>query len=230
MTTDRYDDLGDVLDDPALAGLLTELRHLAEGPAPAIGPDLAAVLGGAVPLAPASVRRSRTASAVVIGLVSTGVLAGGISAAAANELPAPVQRVVSRVVSTITPFEIPRPDHHRPPARVPDDGVLDEGVLDDDVPASPEPSERDEDVTSPPSVSPSTPVDTGEDDNAAEDRDEQREGASTGDDDAADDTTPDEDDEASDEEDERRGTQTGDPEDSGEGESDDGDGESDSSD
>lgn len=227
MTTDRGDgDLGAALEEPAFSGLLTELRDIAAGPAPAIGPDLAAVLAGAVPLAPTRARRSMTASAVVIGLVSTGVLAGGISAAAANELPAPVQRVVARVVNSITPFELPHPDRHGPPARVPDDGA----------PGTPVPSERD-DVTSPPDISPSAPVGTGEntddlDDELDDDRDEQGEGSTVGDDDgASDDPALEEGDEDAGEGDDRREAETGDAEDgddgtdSGEEEADDRDGQ-----
>ena len=50
----------------------------------------------------------------MIGLVSVGVLAGGISAAAANELPAPVQRVGATVVNGVTPFTVPSPDEQGP--------------------------------------------------------------------------------------------------------------------
>lgn len=122
MTTDRSEDVfSDTLDDPLFGGFLTELRDIADGPAPAIGPDLAAVLAGAAPHPPNRVRRPRTASTVVVGLVSAGVLAGGISAAAADALPAPVQRVVARVVNTITPFEIPERGRRDPLERVPDD-------------------------------------------------------------------------------------------------------------
>ncbi|WP_439936583.1 hypothetical protein ACS3YM_11555 [Nocardia sp. N13] len=117
MTTDMRDDgPDDAFADPALAGLLAELRAVADQPAPAAGAELTALLAGAAPITPARARRSRTASAVVIGLVSSGVLAGGVGAAAADQLPAPVQRVVSRVVDTLTPFEVPHPDQ-RVPAR-----------------------------------------------------------------------------------------------------------------
>ncbi len=122
MTTDRHEgDLHSAWEDPILAPLLSELRDIADEPAPAIGPDLSAVLGGAAPLAPNRARRGKTVSAVVISLVSTGVLAGGISAAAADELPAPVQRVVARVVNTITPFEMPERDGGQPIERAPHD-------------------------------------------------------------------------------------------------------------
>jgi hypothetical protein len=127
MSTDTDEGTFDgALDDPAFAGLLAELRELAERPAPPVGPELAAILAGdlppaVAPLEAARARRRRTASAVVIGLVSTGVLAGGISAAAADELPAPVQRVVARVVNTITPFEIPDRGLREHPDRDPDE-------------------------------------------------------------------------------------------------------------
>ena len=115
MTTDMRDDgLEDLFADPALVDLLAELRAVADQPAPRPGPELSAVLAGATPIARVRARRSRTASALVIGLVSTGVLAGGVGAAAANELPPPVQRVVSRVVHTLTPFELPHPDQQVP--------------------------------------------------------------------------------------------------------------------
>jgi hypothetical protein len=40
-------------------------------------------------------------------LVVTGTVAGGIGAAAADELPRPLQRAVSTVLNTVTPFSIP---------------------------------------------------------------------------------------------------------------------------
>lgn len=135
-----HDDFGDGLDDPVLAGLLTELRALADEPAPAIGPDLAAVMGGAVPLS-TSRTRSRAATMLVVGLVSTGVLTGGISAAAADQLPAPMQRVVARVINTMTPFEILDRAVRIPIERTPDE----------EAPVQPSPTERDED-TPPPDV------------------------------------------------------------------------------
>jgi hypothetical protein len=111
MTTHPHDELADALADPALAALLAELEAVASAPPPPIGSELAAVLGGAVPLAPGRPGRRHAASFAVIALLSGGVVAGGVGAAAADELPAPVQRVVSRVVSTLTPFEVPHPDH-----------------------------------------------------------------------------------------------------------------------
>lgn len=154
MTTDMRDDgPDDAFADPALAGLLAELRAVADQPAPAAGPDLAALLAGAAPITPARTRRSRTASAVVIGLVSSGVLAGGVGAAAADELPAPVQRVVSRVIDTLTPFEVPHPDQ-RVPAR---------HERDDDPPLPQAPADLDDtddsDVSPPGASDPSRPDD-----------------------------------------------------------------------
>lgn len=130
MTTHAQDDLAEAFTEPALAALLGELEAIAAQAPPPVGAELAAVLTGAVPLAVGRSRRPRTSSLAVIALLSGGVVAGGVGAAAADELPAPVQRVVSRVVSTLTPFDVPHPDHapvrHDPgPARpspvVPDD-------------------------------------------------------------------------------------------------------------
>ena len=124
MNTDlSMDEFEGEFADPTLAPLLTELRGLATAPAPAIGADLEAVLAGAAPIGAARARR-RATTALVVGLVSTGVLAGGISAAAADALPTPVQRVVARVVNSITPFEIPHPDRSGPLPQAPVDDTI----------------------------------------------------------------------------------------------------------
>ncbi|MEZ0448901.1 hypothetical protein [Cellulomonas sp. ICMP 17802] len=103
------------LGDPALRDLFAELSALADRPTPPIGEELAALLAGATPLTVAPGRRNRAAKSAVIGLVTAGILAGGVTAAAAaNELPAPAQRVVSRVITTLTPLEIPNPDEQGP--------------------------------------------------------------------------------------------------------------------
>lgn len=155
MTMDMRDDGPDAAyADPVLADLLAELRAVADEPAPSAGPELAALLAGAAPIAPARARRSRTASVVVIGLVSSGVLAGGVGAAAADELPDPVQRVVSRVINTLTPFEVPHPDHRVPAHHRPDDDAT--------LPQAPADLDEDGDVT------PSSPTGTSEQDESEE--------------------------------------------------------------
>ncbi|RYC12955.1 hypothetical protein [Nocardioides zhouii] len=153
MSTDMHEDtMGEALDDPAFAGLVTKLRDVAEQPAPPVGPELMAVLAGdfpdgVAPLAAARARRRRSASAVLISVVSTGVLAGGISAAAADELPAPMQRVVARVVNTITPFEIP------------DRGLREHRDRDsDERSVPPDPAEPEVHVTVPREVAPPAPT------------------------------------------------------------------------
>jgi hypothetical protein len=117
MSIHTHDDLYDAFADPAFAILLAELEAVAAQPPPAVGDELSAVLAGTLPLA---VRRShrRATSIAVIALLSGGAVAAGVGAAAADELPAPVQRVVSRVVGTLTPFEVPHPDD-APPRRDP---------------------------------------------------------------------------------------------------------------
>ena len=117
MSIHTHDDLDDAFADPALAALLAELEAVAAQPPPAVGDELSAVLAGTLPLA---ARRShrRATSIAVIALLSGGAVAAGVGAAAADELPAPVQRVVSRVVGTLTPFEVPHPDD-APPRRDP---------------------------------------------------------------------------------------------------------------
>lgn len=158
MTTHTHDDLADAFADPALAALLDELEAIAAQAPPPVGAELAAVLAGAVPLAAGRSRRHRTASFAVIALLSGGVVAGGVGAAAADELPAPVQRVVSRVVSTLTPFEVPHPDHapvrHEPgPARPSPSPVAPDDDRDAGLPAEapvktdPPTAERDDSAT-----------------------------------------------------------------------------------
>ncbi|WP_207081517.1 hypothetical protein [Nocardioides sp. S5] len=120
----------EALNDPVLSVLFTELRAVADRPAPPVDTELAAVLAGAIPLAVARDQRSRTARTAIIGLVTTGILAGGLGAAAANELPPPAQRIVSKVVNGLTPFNIPNPDEQGPVEHQPDTTIDD----DDDQP------------------------------------------------------------------------------------------------
>jgi hypothetical protein len=175
MTTHTHDELTEAFADPALAALLAELEAVAAQPPPAVGAELAAVLAGAVPLAAGRPRRSRAASFAVITLLSGGVVAGGVGAAAADELPAPVQRVVSRVVSTLTPFEVPHPD--RAP-RTPDPGPVRPSrpvpVAPDDRDAG-EPAEA-PDTTELPSAEPDDPA-TGPEDGTPEGSEEVSEDA-----------------------------------------------------
>lgn len=116
------------LDDPALRDLFAELGALADRPTPPIGDDLAALFAGATPLAAARSRRSKAVKTGLIGLVTAGILAGGVTAAAAaNELPTPAQRIVSRVINTLTPLEIPNPDEQGPVEHQTDTNIDDNG-------------------------------------------------------------------------------------------------------
>jgi hypothetical protein len=115
MTT-AYDE---VLRDPELALLFAALRDAAEGPVPVPSPALTAVLDGATPITTISDRN--TARASIIALVTAGVVAAGVGAAAADRLPAPAQRAVVSVVNNLTPFRLPEPrtervakPHHAP--------------------------------------------------------------------------------------------------------------------
>jgi hypothetical protein len=179
MTTDPGDGLAGALADPLFASLLADLDAVADAPPPPIGDALAAVLDGTVPIPSTRQRRSRVASIAAVGLLSGGVLAGGVGAAAADELPAPVQRVVARVISTLTPFEVPHPD--RSPTR------RDHGSQPPDQPAQPTrpaPVVPDEDRDDDTEELPATrPGDHGETDGADEVRDD-----ATGSDDTTDDT------------------------------------------
>jgi hypothetical protein len=98
------------LADPALSQLFDAIRAAGDGPVPAIGGALAAVMAGAASLMAARNRRRTATRAGVVGLVAVGALGAGIGAAAADELPRPVQRVVANVVGTLTPFQLPNPD------------------------------------------------------------------------------------------------------------------------
>lgn len=97
------------LADPILTDLFAALRTVGSGAVPTIGDELRLALNGVGAMARARRRRALIRFGAA-GLVSAGVVAGGLSAAAANDLPAPVQRVVSVVVGTLTPFDLPNPD------------------------------------------------------------------------------------------------------------------------
>lgn len=121
---DDWDDMTDSTQLPgagaALTGFLADLRALGEGPAPDPTPDLAAMLGGAVPLA--TRRRSRHAALVRRTMFTAAVTVAGLVlvsvAAASRVLPAPAQRVVSNVVNFATPFHID-PDPGGAPPTIP---------------------------------------------------------------------------------------------------------------
>lgn len=116
------------LDDPALRDLVAELGALADRPTPPVGDELAALFAGATPLAAARSRRNKAAKTGLVGLVTAGILAGGVAAAAAaNELPAPAQRIVSRVINGLTPLEIPNPDEQGPVEHQNDTNIDDNG-------------------------------------------------------------------------------------------------------
>lgn len=93
-------------DDSDVAAFLTDLHALGQGPAPAPSPALAAVLG-ATPLRRSARRRQRLAAGItaltLVGATATGAVA------AANELPAPAQQVVSQWSHHYLPFHFPAP-------------------------------------------------------------------------------------------------------------------------
>ncbi|MFC8504233.1 hypothetical protein ACFUC1_17890 [Pedococcus sp. NPDC057267] len=109
-------------DDSALEGFLLRVQALGQGPAPTPNERLAAVLG-----VPAPARVHRIAPRTVAGATALAVatLVGtGWAAAAADRLPAPAQRAVSRLTAGWLPG-IPQPQDPRtgggttPPAVLP---------------------------------------------------------------------------------------------------------------
>jgi hypothetical protein len=107
---DDENNIDKALSDPVLAELIGELRGMAEAPPPQIKPELESILGGFDQLARARDKRRNRLRSGGVGLAVAGVVAAGLGAAAANELPAPAQRAVARVVNGLTPFEIPHPE------------------------------------------------------------------------------------------------------------------------
>jgi hypothetical protein len=101
----------------AVTMFLSDLKALGEDPAPEPSPQLAALLGGAVPLAPE--RRRVRARHLALGAAAALLVAGTGGAAAAGRLPGPAQRMVSDVVDNLTPFSIPRGGAPASPSGVP---------------------------------------------------------------------------------------------------------------
>lgn len=95
--------------DPVTA-FLADLRAFADGPAPAPSAELLAAFGGATPLAGRRLpgRRALAVAAAAVVLGATGV------AAAQHQLPDPAQRLVSRVVEVLTPFQVDPADRVSP--------------------------------------------------------------------------------------------------------------------
>lgn len=106
----------DVLDDPALTGLVAELRAVGAGTPPPVGDELEALFtGNAIPI---SSRRGRRVA--VIALVGAAALGGTLGTAAADSLPNPAQRFVSDVIGILTPFDLPTPaDKVKPAPKAP---------------------------------------------------------------------------------------------------------------
>lgn len=109
VADDEYN-IGKALGDPVLAELIGELRAIADDPPPPVRPELESILRGSDQLARARDKRRNRLRSGGVGLAVAGVIAAGLGAAAANELPAPAQRAVARVVNGLTPFEIPHPE------------------------------------------------------------------------------------------------------------------------
>lgn len=95
------------LRDPELALVFKALRDAADGPAPVPSDALAAVLAGIAPIT--KLRDRNTARASIVALVAAGVVAAGVGAAAADQLPAPAQRAIASMVNHLTPFHLPEP-------------------------------------------------------------------------------------------------------------------------
>jgi hypothetical protein len=111
-----------------LGALISQVRSLADGPAPAPSSALAAMLEGGldaatlpVPTATSAVswRRRSWALPLQFSLAGSACLALILGAAAANELPAPAQTAVANAVEAVTPLHVPRPAAHSAPAVVP---------------------------------------------------------------------------------------------------------------
>lgn len=109
------DDVPEMSAPDSVQNFLGEMRRLAEGVAPEPSAELSAVLSGAMPL-PAAPRRLRDVSlpqrrvrrhplltAAAVAILAIALLVTG---AATHHLPAYAQRLVSRVVNTVTPFHI----------------------------------------------------------------------------------------------------------------------------
>jgi hypothetical protein len=93
---------GNAQEPDEVAGFLVELRALGDGHPPDPAPEVAALIGGAIPLRTHPHRRAAVRAALVASLL----LAALIGAAAKHSLPQPAQRVVSNVVNSFTPFDI----------------------------------------------------------------------------------------------------------------------------
>jgi hypothetical protein len=95
----------------SLADLLALIEDAAQGPAPVPARQLAGILelGLPCPVAapPAVFPRARRRWPLRVGAGVAASLAVLLSAAAANALPAPMQRVVSGAVEALTPFHVP---------------------------------------------------------------------------------------------------------------------------
>jgi hypothetical protein len=113
------DDVDEMINDPAVAEFLDELRSLAVVAGPAPLPDLDAMLAGTVPVPRAPRPRVRVPlrrHPVLTSLATAAaVIALLVAGAATHNLPAYAQRFVSKIVNTVTPFHIePVPDHPKP--------------------------------------------------------------------------------------------------------------------
>lgn len=115
-----------VAGEPALNEILSQMRSLADVPAPAPSSALAAMLeSGVTPASlPAPAKAARPARPAVgavswgrrawaVPLGAAGFLSLLVGAAAANALPDGAQTAVADVVEAITPLHVPRPHHER---------------------------------------------------------------------------------------------------------------------
>ncbi|MGZ4482947.1 MAG: hypothetical protein ACXVW8_01395, partial [Nocardioidaceae bacterium] len=110
LEVDMYDEV---------AGLLDELRSLGDV-APLPSPELADLLAaGVTPVRTPGTHRRRPRKAVVAGLAALAVVGGTSAAAAANELPAPAQRLIHVFSTHYLPFEFPDPSSRTPASHAP---------------------------------------------------------------------------------------------------------------
>lgn len=113
-------------DSDGLRELLVQLRALGSGPAPVPSSELAALLAGS-PLVRATRRTwlvSGASTVAFLGVASTSW------AAAANELPAPLQSVVHDFSHRYLPFQFPEPSADSAPEPGPGAPAIVPGTLD----------------------------------------------------------------------------------------------------
>lgn len=135
-------------DQDGVGRFLLELRALGEGEPPAPSTELAALLGGATLLGPRRPVARIVARNATAATATAAAVAAIVVGAANHDLPQPAQRVVSHVVTVLTPFDI-TPDNHIAPtptlAPTPTKHPVAPGEDDSSPPANPEHTSGSED-------------------------------------------------------------------------------------